>query len=88
MQKPFLFKDRNIWAKKTDSLFDIGQGLYESCELVGLFILSQLETIGNLNVGIYLDDGFDSSPAYPMQVDNIEYFITLITWEAFILKKQ
>ena len=43
-----LFKDGTPWSKKGDSFFDVGQGLYdgaESCELVGLFLLSELSKI-------------------------------------------
>ena len=76
-----LFKDGNIWAKKGPIFFDIGQGSYdgaESCELVGLFILAQLQKIGNLNVGIYRDDGLASSPASPRQVDILKKKIAAV----------
>ena len=76
-----LFKDGTPWSKKGDSLFDVGQGSYdgaESCELVGLFILSQLEKIERLNVGLYRDDGLGVTPASPRQVENIKKQIVAI----------
>ena len=77
-----LFKDGTPWAKKGDSFFDIGQGSYdgaESCELVGLFILTELTKIDErLNVGIYRDDGLASSPASNRQVANSKQEIEAI----------
>jgi hypothetical protein len=41
----------------------------ESCEIVGLFILSELDKIDRLNVGIYRDDGLATTCAPPRQVE-------------------
>ena len=44
---------------KTTSAFDVTMGSYdgaEICELVGLYLLSQLQNL-NINVGLYRDDG-------------------------------
>ena len=46
-------------GKKTTSAFDVTMGSYdgaEICELVGLYLLSQLQNL-NINVGLYRDDG-------------------------------
>ena len=43
-----LFKDGTPWCKKGESFFDVAQGSYdgaETCDLVGLFLLSKLEKI-------------------------------------------
>ena len=59
-----LYNDAGPWCKKnaTDS-FDVTMGSYdgaESCELVGLFLLSQLKHLF-LKVGLYRDDGLAAS---------------------------
>ena len=61
-RKSLLFNNEKPWIKKdSDSLFDVTIGSYdgaELCELVGLFILNNLEkTFGNQNGGLYRDDG-------------------------------
>ena len=61
-RKAFLFYDGDPWVKK-DTLqhFDVTEGSFdgaEVCELVGLFLLNQLEDIiTNGSVGVYKDDG-------------------------------
>ena len=58
-KKTTLYKDGNPW-KKTTSAFDVTMESYEydgaECELVGLYLLSQLQNL-NINVGLYRDDG-------------------------------
>ena len=60
-RKSILFHDSEPWMKKTDSAFDVTMGAFdgaEVCELVGLYILNQLEdVIPQQNLGIYRDDG-------------------------------
>jgi hypothetical protein len=80
-ENSLLFKDGTPWSKKGDSFFDVGQGSYdgaESCELVGLFLLSELSKIDRFNVGIYRDDGLGSTPASPRQVEIIKKKIVAI----------
>ena len=60
-RKAFLFYDSDLWVKK-DTLqhFDVTEGSFdgaEVCELVGLFLLNQLEDIiTNGSVGVYKHD--------------------------------
>ena len=43
----------------------------EVCDLVGLFILSELDKLGmKVNIGLYKDDGLAVSGATPQQVEN------------------
>ena len=58
--KSLLFSQGVTW-KKTSGLFDITMGAFhgaEVCELVGLFLLNEMQTnFPNLNFGLYRDDG-------------------------------
>ena len=61
-KKSFLFNGDSVWKKKDNAKnFDVTMGSYdgaETCELVGLFILSLLSSsIETRNVGLYRDDG-------------------------------
>jgi len=61
-RKCFLFESNgNIWVKKENEEFDVTMGSYdgaEICELVGLFLLSELSGIlGTNKAGLYRDDG-------------------------------
>ena len=58
----FLFEHNDsIWVKKETEDFDVTMGSYdgaEICELVGLFLLSELSKIlGHNKAGLYRDDG-------------------------------
>ena len=57
-KKSFLFYDKTAYRKKGQP-FNVTMGSYdgaETCELVGLYLLSKLEDLG-LNIGLYRDDG-------------------------------
>ena len=57
----------NPWIKKDNSEFDVAQGAFDSaevCELVGLFLLSELKHI-HINTGLYRDDGLAVSNLSP-----------------------
>ena len=60
-RKSYLFQNGNPWVKKNDENFDVTMGSYdgaEVCELVGLYVLSQLENlIERKHIGLYRDDG-------------------------------
>ena len=54
-------------AKKGNTTFDITMGSFdgaETCELVGSFLLSQLQHL-NIKVGLYQDDGLTITNASP-----------------------
>ena len=62
------------WQKKGDTTFDVTMGSYdgaETCELVGSFLLSQLQNL-NINVGLYRDDGLAITDATPRETENIK----------------
>ena len=57
-----IFHDNRIWTKKTNNNnFDIAMGSFqgaEVCDLIGLYILSEISPITGLpNIGLYRDDG-------------------------------
>ena len=55
----FLCSYGTIWIKKEGGTFDVTMGGFhgaEICDLVGLFILSQLKEV-TTNIGLYRDDG-------------------------------
>ena len=60
-RKTFLFFQDECWVKKSDQEFDVSMGSLDSaevCELVGLFLLSELESlIPKDQMGNYRDDG-------------------------------
>ncbi|XP_072050354.1 uncharacterized protein [Amphiura filiformis] len=58
-KKSLLYNTQTPWCKKSNSKFDVTMGSFdgaETCELVGLYLLSQLQHI-DINVGLYRDDG-------------------------------
>ena len=62
------------WQKKGNTTFDVTMGSYdgaETCELVGNFLLSQLQDL-NINVGLYRDDGLAIPNATPRNTQNIK----------------
>ena len=62
------------WQKKGDTTFDVTMGSYdgaETCELVGSFLLSQLQNL-DVNIGLYRDDGLAVSSATPRDTENIK----------------
>ena len=60
-RKMFLFFEDECWVKNNDPSFDVSMGSLDSaevCELVGLFLLSQLENlIPQSKLRLYRDDG-------------------------------
>lgn len=70
----FLVHQQQSWQKKGDTTFDITMGSYdgaETCELVGSFLLSQLQDL-DINIGLYRDDGLAISNATPRVTENIK----------------
>ena len=62
------------WLKKGNTTFDVTMGSYdgaETCELVGSFLLSQLQDL-NINVGLYRDDGLAITNTTPRDTENIK----------------
>ena len=69
----YLFSSNQAWIKRNGGTFDVTMGGYhgaEICDLVGLFILSQLvEVIPSPFIGLYRDDGLAVSPATKRQTE-------------------
>ena len=66
----FLFNNNSPWSKK-NSTFDVTMGSYdgaETCELVGLFLLSKLKHL-KIDCGLYRDDGLAICDLSPRQVE-------------------
>ena len=73
VKKSFLFCDGVAYRKK-DKIFDVTMGSYdgaETCELVGLFLLSKLEHLG-LNMGLYRDDALIVSNQSPFLIEKMK----------------
>ena len=63
------------WQKKGPTTFDVTMGSYdgaETCELVGSFLLSQLQKKLGQNIGLYRDDGLAITDATPKATENIK----------------
>ena len=64
-----LFDRGTAWVKKGDKSFDVSMGSWdgaETCDLVGLFLLSQLKHLP-ANLGLYRDDGLGVSSLKPKE---------------------
>ena len=58
-KKLLLYNNNEPWCKRNNTDFDITKRSLdgaETCEMVGLYILSQLQHLG-INVGLHRDDG-------------------------------
>ena len=72
-----LVHKQHTWQKKGDTTFHVTMGSYdgaETCELVGSFLLSQLQDL-DVNIGLYRDDGLAISNATPRRTENIKKYI-------------
>ena len=71
------------WVKKGNENFDVGMGSYDGaqmCELVGLFLLSQMTHLTNFTPGLYRDDGLGVTTATTRQQAKIrEELIKIFT---------
>ena len=67
-----MYDNSHPWCKTNPpNFFDVTMGSYdgaESCELVGLFILSKLKLL-DVNLGLYRDDGLGFSNKTRRQID-------------------
>ena len=58
-KKTLLYNKNKPWTERGNSNFDVTMGSFdraETCELVDLYVLSQLNEL-DINVGLYRDDG-------------------------------
>ena len=69
-----LIHKQHTWQKKGDTTFDVTMGSFddaETCELVGSFLLLQLQDL-DVDIGLYRDDGPAISNATPRVTENIK----------------
>ena len=62
------------WKKRSSSDFDVGIGSYdgaETCDLVGLLLLSQVQDLG-LSIGLFRDDGIALSRLTERQTEKVK----------------
>eukprot|EP00745_Piridium_sociabile_P013986 TRINITY_DN2060_c0_g1_i4.p1 TRINITY_DN2060_c0_g1~~TRINITY_DN2060_c0_g1_i4.p1 ORF type:complete len:436 (-),score=96.63 TRINITY_DN2060_c0_g1_i4:282-1589(-) len=77
-RKSLLFTKNEAWMKasqKPQNNFDVTMGSYdgaETCELVGLFLLSELQAEHGNNIGLYRDDGLAALNKSPKEVETIK----------------
>ena len=75
-KQSLLYTSDSHWSKKGGSNFDNAMGSYdgaECCDLVGLYMLSELYRQGlNVDLGLYRDDGLAVSGGTPQQVERIK----------------
>ena len=58
-RRSYLVSNKEIWVKKVNFSFDVTMGAYdgaELCELIGLFLLSKIKKIKDLECGLYMGD--------------------------------
>ena len=76
-----LYNNNQAWTKRgTRSHFDVTMGSFdgsETCELVGLYILFMLESLG-INLGLYRDDGLAVCNKSARQIEQMK----LVSWSA------
>ena len=75
-RESLLICDGKTWTKRnSDGLFDVPMGSYDSCEvceLIGLFLLSQIaKIIPKENLGLYRDDGLCAVEGSGPQLDRL-----------------
>ena len=75
-KKSILFMNGTFWTKKGENSFDVAMGSFDGAEctdLVGLFMLSELESQNlNAQLGLFRDDGLGASDAPKHEIDNIK----------------
>ena len=68
-RQSLLFTKDSAWTKKKGNTFDVTMGSYdgaEVCELVGIYLLHQVNTeFPNINFGLYRDDGLGNYTSMP-----------------------
>ena len=82
LQICFVFSRNTTLSKKTSkSLFDVTMGSFdgaETCELVGLYLLSKIPQEYSNDIGLYRDDGLAAFDKTPREIENIKKHICKI----------
>ena len=79
-KESFLFTGDIPWVKKGPHNFDVGMGAWdgaESSDLIGLFMLSELEKL-EANIGVYRDDGLLEAISSPREIEKLKQDIISI----------
>ena len=79
-KKSTLLHKQQPWQKMVDTTFDDTMGSYdgaETCELVGSFLLSELQDL-NINVGLFRDDGLAITNTTPRDTVKLKKHICRI----------
>ena len=72
-KQSLILYNSNHWGKTTPNLFDVTMGSSdeaETCELIGLFLLYEIQTKLNLKIGLYCDDGLGIINGNPRAIEN------------------
>ena len=79
-KKSFLHTGDTPWVKKGPHNFDVGMGAWdgaESSDLIGLFMLSELEKL-EANIGVHRDDGLLEATCSPREIEKLKQDIISI----------
>ena len=72
-KKSLLYHQNSPWTKKnTNDMFDVTMGSYdgaETCELIGIYMLSLIASKFKDEVGLYRDDGLAVCKATPKEIE-------------------
>lgn len=74
-KQTLLFNENEPWVKKDNAQFDVSMGSYdgaECCELIVVYLLSQLKPLYGNSVGLYRDDGLAVFHETPNNVERIK----------------
>ena len=73
-KKSLLYMYNECWTKKGDKNFDVAQGAFDSaevCDLVGLFLLSEMQAKNlDIQAGVFRDDGLAVTGLNPRQAES------------------
>jgi len=71
-----LVNENSFWGKRqSDNLFDATMGSHdgaETCELVGLFLLSKISKKFKADIGLYRDDGLGVTDLKPQLAERLK----------------
>ena len=79
--KSFLYSGGEPWVKKGEDNFDVGMGAFQGaqvCEAVGLYVLSQLKAVDDLECILCRDDGSGVTRSSPQVQERIRQQVKAI----------
>ena len=81
-KRSLLYHQNSPWTKKnSDSMFDVTMGSYdgaETCELIGVYMLSLIATQFRDEVGLYRDDGLAVCQATPREIEKTKQEVSKV----------